>query len=61
MEPKFSVLNQTLQKVQSKVRDVLEDHSLEGMGAIQHDLCSESVNITEYNVRSHLFVVDFHI
>ena len=55
------MLNQTLQKVQSKVRDVLEDHSLEGMGAIQHDLCSESVNITEYNVRSHLFVVDFHI
>ena len=59
MEPKFSVLNQTLQKVQSKVREVLENHTLEGTGAIQRDLCSETVNYTDYNVRMHLLVADF--
>ena len=59
MEPKFNVLNLTVQKLQSTVRKVLEDRlMLESLGDLHVDMCSESINNTEFKVRWHLFAKD---
>ena len=51
MKPKFDLLNQTVEKIQSEVRKILDEYSVERTVTVHRDMCTEPVNNTESNVR----------